>query len=83
LLNLNFQEIQNYIILLKFLKNSDSQEINVQNVLLFTGDTQKNKIAVEIVIASENTLLLVKELEWEEKEKKFHIIKLMKPLKML
>ena len=83
MLNLNFQEIQNYIILLKFLKNSDSQEINVQNVLLFTGDTQKNKIAVEIVIASENTLLLVKELEWEEKEKKFHIIKLMKPLKML
>ena len=83
MLNLNFQEIQNYIILLKFLKNSDSQEINVQNVLLFTGDTQKNKIAVEIVIALENTLLLVKELEWEEKEKKFHIIKLMKPLKML
>lgn len=68
-LDQSFRKIQSYIILLKFLRSMDSQEINVQHVKIFIGDILKSKKLVEIVIVLENTHLLEKELELDKKEK--------------
>jgi len=60
-----------------YLKNTDSIELNAQNVTLTIGDIMINRIIAVIHCVSANTLLLVTAQEKEEKDKKFNIMKLM------